>query len=415
MSKKCVQLRYAAIWMGVLLCFMCTCANAQSGSGNVKNIKVDGTVEFIDPSVVNKVILSRVQMSGKPLPVDSVVIDEGHKTFHFDLKQDHPGIYSITTTYWDHCEFWSDADVSVAMRGFDTAKVHVKIPHYNFVKGSMDNNFINFSNQISQLNYLRMIDEYNEGYYAKQHKDKDSAWASYLSKTKRYDSLSKDYEQRMDVLMQAYADRPVTIYRLRGMTGTENKDEYDEAMIKLDRLIERYPWLSEAKQAKNTIIENRKQAEKVAAGQPLPEATYLDVDGKNHDLKAYKGHYLLIDFWASWCGPCRQAIPKVKELYNAYHGKGFDVVSISIDKDNNAWKKAMKEEQMPWQQYISPNMDTTMKQFQFSGIPTMYLISPEGTIIEKFTGYSPEAEAAIKKILSEGKSGHKKVIKAMSF
>lgn len=415
MFKKCMRLPYTAIIMAVVLNCMGIRAKAQSGGQNVKSIQVKGSVRFIDPSVVNKVILSRVAMIGDPVPVDSVVIDENNKNFHFDLKQDHPGIYTITTTYWDHCDFWSDADVSVVMRGFDTAKVHMKIPNYNYVKGSIDNDFINFSTQMSNLNYLRSIDEYNESYYAKKHKKTDSAWITYLNTTKRYDSLYTDYDKRADVLMKAYADRPVTIYRLRGMIGAANKDQYDEALEKLDRLIKLYPWLTEAKAAKQTIIDNRKQALKLAAGQPLPEAQYLDQDGKSHDLKNYKGNYLLIDFWASWCGPCRQAIPQVKELYNSFHSKGFDVVSISIDKDKNAWIKAVKEEKMPWKQYISPDMENTMKQFQFSGIPTMYLISPEGNIIKKYLGYSPETEADIKKIIQTGKSAPKKVIKAMSF
>ena len=141
-------------------------------------------------------------------------------------------------------------------------------------------------------------------------------------------------------------------------------------------------------------------ASKVRAGKPVPSISYPDASGNLKGLESYKGKYLLIDFWASWCGPCRQAIPKVKELYNEYHDKGFDVLSVSIDTDKKAWEKAMGEENMPWEQLLSPDKDKTMKQFQFSGIPTLYFIDPTGKIIKTFTGFGPDTETEIKSMLA---------------
>lgn len=384
-----------------------------------KTIMVKGSVEFVDPNTQNKIWLYKDGVEGKPKAIDSATVTEQKKSFSFKLQQDHPGIYFINAMNWDRAVFWSDADVNVEMRGYDTAKMHIKIPHYNFVKGSMDNNFINLYDQIGQLNYLRLIDEYNEQYYADQYKSTDSAWSTYLKKTKRYDSLNADYRIRKEVLMKAYANRPVLLYALRENIGPESADKYDEAMKSLDKLIAMYPWLTEAKQAKQTIITNRKMAAKVQSGEPVPSISYPDANGKLQGLEQYKGKYLLIDFWASWCGPCRQAIPKVKELYSQYHDKGFDVLSISIDADKSAWRKAMKDENMPWEQLLSPDMDKTMEQFQFSGIPTMYFIDPDGKIIKSYTGYGPDTEAEIKSILNNKTKAQKSVpmqsMKAMSF
>ena len=212
---------------------------------------------------------------------------------------------------------------------------------------------------------------------ADKHKDSDSAWITYLKTTKRYDSLRKDLRLRDDILFRAYKDRPVTLYSLRFMTDAESSDKFDYALEMLSRLIAKYPWLSEAKEAKQTILNNREMARKVKPGKPLPAVSYPDGKGELQGLEKYKGKYLLIDFWASWCGPCRQAIPKVKELYNAQHQNGFEVISISIDTDDKAWRKAMTEENMPWAQLLSPNKDETMKQFQFSGVPTFYMVDPE--------------------------------------
>ncbi|HEY9256679.1 TlpA disulfide reductase family protein [Chitinophaga sp.] len=366
----------------------------------VKAITVHGSVEFTDPKQpVNKVFLSKDNLKGKAEVVDSCVVGKDN-TFSFNIKQDHQGIYVINAMNWDRATFWSDADVNVAMRGYDTARYKVKIPHYNYVNGSYDNNFINLRELNSELNYRRMVDEYNMEYYSK--KATDTTWYGYMKNTKKYNPLNEDYKMREEVLTKAYADRPVMVYAIRGMAGTEAGEKYDKAMKMLDLLIARYPWLTEAKDLKQTIITNKAQAMRLKTGQPMPSVKYPDANGQLAGLEKYKGKYLLVDFWASWCGPCRQAIPKVKELYASYKDKGFEVVSISIDTDKNAWKKAMKEEEMPWEQMLSDNKDKTMEQFQFSGIPTMYLVDNEGKIIERFTGYSDEAATKIKESLNKG-------------
>ncbi len=390
------------IWVPLLAILFCPILLLAQNNGIPKTITVKGTVQFVSPQQ-NKIWLYKDEIGGKAKAIDSTTVSEQNKTFTFKLMQDHPGIYHIDAMRWDQAPFWSDADVNVNMRGYDTAKMHMKIPHYNFVDGSMDNNFINLYEQLGQLSYLRMVDELNEEYYAKQHKETDSAWITYLQTRPRYDSMRADFRERKAVLIEAFKNRPVIIYALRENIGPNDTDKYNEVMQSLDNLSKKYPWLTEAKKAQETIITNLEMAAKIQSGKPVPSISYPDVNGKMHGLENYKGKYLLIDFWASWCGPCRAAIPKVKELYSQYKDKGFDVLSVSIDDDKVAWKKAMKEESMPWEQLLSPDKDKTMKQFQFSGIPTMYLIDPAGNIIKSFTGYSPEAEKEIESILKNKK------------
>ena len=365
-----------------------------------KTITVTGSLQFTDPKGGNKVRLYKDLMTGKPIVIDSAVVGEDNKSFHFTLRQDHPGIYHVEALGgWDRASFWSDADVTIQMRGYDTARYKIKIPHYNFVEGSMDNNFINLYEQNEQLDYLRMVDEYNLEYYANEHKGTDSAWITYLKTKPRYDSLRKDLRLRSEVLLKVYKDRPVLLFALRFMTDAESTAKFDEALRHLDQLIAKYPWLTEAQQAKQTILTNREMARKVKPGKALPSIAYPDGSGDRQGLEKYKGRYLLIDFWASWCGPCRQAIPKVKELYGREHANGFEIVSISIDTDQKAWRKAVGEETMPWEQLLTDNKDETMKQFQFSGVPTFYMVDPNGKIIKTFSGYGPDTEAEIQSIL----------------
>ena len=102
------------------------------------------------------------------------------------------------------------------------------------------------------------------------------------------------------------------------------------------------------------------------------------------NLKEFRGKYLVVDFWASWCGPCRSEIPHMKDLYEVYKGKDIEFLSVSIDKSKNAWKKAMRQEDMAWPQLQAPGSGKDiMKEYQFSGIPYIILLDKEGKIVAK--------------------------------
>ena len=93
-----------------------------------------------------------------------------------------------------------------------------------------------------------------------------------------------------------------------------------------------------------------------------------------------KGKYVLIDFWASWCGPCRNEMPNVKAAYEKYASKGFEVISISIDKKQKPWKTAIEELGMNWTQVL--NVDAA-DIYGIYAIPKTFLIDPEGIVVAK--------------------------------
>jgi thiol-disulfide isomerase/thioredoxin len=116
-------------------------------------------------------------------------------------------------------------------------------------------------------------------------------------------------------------------------------------------------------------------------GSKVPDFTVKDQDGKSVTLAELcnGGKYILIDFWASWCNPCRKEIPNLKKLYAGYADKGLRIISISIDKKEADWLKALKEEQLSW-----PNFRDTegiADLYKVKLIPTMYLINAEGVMV----------------------------------
>lgn len=110
-------------------------------------------------------------------------------------------------------------------------------------------------------------------------------------------------------------------------------------------------------------------------------------------------HNLLV-FWASWCGPCRMEIPQIKKLYQS-HGDRLNIVSISIDKDQISWKKAMQKEQMPWKQFLLPLGESFAmldKKYDLKSIPVWVLIDRKGKLVDKHVGYDTDDHALDRRV-----------------
>ena len=113
---------------------------------------------------------------------------------------------------------------------------------------------------------------------------------------------------------------------------------------------------------------------KTFEGEALPQFDLLQADGskvKMADCVKGKKVYL-VDFWASWCGPCRKEIPNLKKLYEQYKDKGLEIVSVSIDKDDDAWKKALEEEQLPWPNGV--DRDDIADSYKVQFIPAIFVV-----------------------------------------
>lgn len=110
-----------------------------------------------------------------------------------------------------------------------------------------------------------------------------------------------------------------------------------------------------------------------------------DTLGIQRSISEYvgKSRLLFVDFWASWCSPCRADIPHIKEVYEKYKDKGLNVLAISFDSNKAAWKSALKKLKMPWEQLIEVNGTNSdlAKAYQIYGIPYGILLDSEGTII----------------------------------
>ena len=151
----------------------------------------------------------------------------------------------------------------------------------------------------------------------------------------------------------------------------------------IDALYAKYPNHQLVKE-KYTMMHSPANA--TAIGALAPELAFENPDGKILKLSDLRGKYVLIDFWASWCGPCRKENPNVVRLYQQYHEKGFEVFSVSLDKDKNSWIKAIEKDNLLWPNHVSDLKywsSQGAKIYGVSSIPSTFLIDKDGRIIGK--------------------------------
>ena len=177
-------------------------------------------------------------------------------------------------------------------------------------------------------------------------------------------------------------------------------DKYNAVVERIaKKLTEAYP-NSEAVRNFNITLEQKKR---LYEGMPAPEFSLLTADGKSKlGPSDFRGKVLVIDFWASWCGPCRAENPNVKKVYEKYKSKGLEIIGVSLDVKVDAWRKAIETDGLPWLHMsdLKGWNSIVTDVYQIHGIPMLFVLDENNRIVgEGLRG--EELEKCVQKVLAQ--------------
>ena len=209
-------------------------------------------------------------------------------------------------------------------------------------------------------------------------------------------------QQRIDYVKQFVAEHPNSITTALIVIDNESvflPEELEEFVNGFDEPNSNSPWVQSFREKTETAL-------RLAIGQPFTDIKMPAPDGNEIALSDYAGKdkYVLIDFWASWCRPCRIANPQIVKIYNKYKDKGFEIVGVSLDRDKAEWTKAIKDDALEWIQMSDLNYwkSEAVRLYAINTIPYTVLLDKEGNILEK--GLKPdELEKKLKELLETKK------------
>ncbi len=299
--------------------------------------------------------------------VDTLTVNKDG-TYFSTYKPKEPGYYRLNFFQTQFVTLlFGDADITVNVDGSDpNGWYEVKGSKTMDQLANLDKSVQAFNTEASGL------DEQYRQAYSKGNKSKmDSLQAEFAQKQK---ALNLEVKQKIRAMGTSIA-----LIQAVNYLDMDNDFNFIDSVAKVvDKNIPDY-------KIKREFMEKINQIRGLAVGAVAPEIALPDPDGNIIKLSSLRGKYVLIDFWAAWCGPCRREIPNVARMYQKYGGKNFEILGVSLDRNKADWVKAIKDENMTWKQVSDLKYfnSEAAREYNINAIPATYLIDKDGKIIDK--------------------------------
>lgn len=328
---------------------------------------------------------------GNQLSTDSTTIENGK--YELTFTEDKPGFRAISLNY-DRAKmrmyvplvlFFDqsgtinvDFDIEKGLSSANISGLESASTHYNFRKASAG-----FFPEVR----AKVIDRFGESAYD----DKNDHYKDAIFYQKEL--LATKIDQLISSMLKpdALVTANIILSQADALGGEYLEKHYNMLTPEVQQSEEGRKIKAKIEGAKNAHI-----------GAVVKGFTLPNEKGEAVDFDDYRGKYVMIDFWASWCSPCRASFPRIRQVYSQLQaeGKDFEIINISIDQNKDAWLKAVEQEQNPWPQLYDDD-HISYSQFDVKAIPTTYLIDPEGKIILREVGFDPKGGGNMEKKIEE--------------
>ena len=332
-----------------------------------------------------KVYIEKIDIAtGTPVAIDSTEIKGNAFTFKGEAPQLDQNFISFAKQEGRLPFVLENGNIVVQ---YDVAKAE-----NSAVTGTKNNDeYTTFTKKVSELEkaiYQYQGDNQEAYKTANDNKDqakKDAIIGGYMALAEKYDEYVEDF---LDKNPSSFT----TLTYVAGNTNQYIKEELQEKYGKFDETLKQ----TSVGKAFKTAIDAIPDA-KVKIGDKAPDFAANSPEGKEISLKESLGKLTIIDFWASWCGPCRAENPNVVALYAKYHDKGLNIIGVSLDKDKDKWVEAIAKDNLTWNHISNLKFweEPIAQMYEVRAIPATYLLDANGVVIAKnLRGKKLEAKVA---------------------
>lgn len=358
--------------------------------------EITGTVDDKSLDGKNVILEKRGGFTGF-VPVDTVKVENGK--FVFRGTATDPELRFITI------EGIKDQKINMILENGDIeVDINKDTLYSSVVSGSYNNEKLYEYYKMSKAENakIKAFEDENTDAIKAARQSNDTATIERL--TNGYKGIKEGYKKSNMDFVKNNPDAYINVFIIKDLASkgaidqTETKELYNG-------LNEKLKTTTEGKEIADVIAkmeENERRKAAVSAGKKAPDFAAPNPEGKTVSLKDAMGKVTVIDFWASWCRPCRAENPKVVAMYNELHSKGLNIIGVSLDKSDQAWKKAITDDKLTWTHISNLKSweEPIAKQYGVQSIPATFVLDENGVIVARDLRGS-ELKAKVEELLAK--------------